>query len=53
MNATFETYIKLYHVGLINNNLLPLPSYYKEAAKAYAEVVKRPTITLVNGKFNS
>jgi len=52
MDAAFEAYVGLYRVGLINDNLLPLPSYDEEAAKAYAEVAKRPAVTLVNGKFN-
>ena len=52
MDAAFEAYVGLYRVGLINNNLLPLPTYDEEAAKAYAEVGKRPPVTLVNGKFN-
>ena len=52
MDAAFEAYVGLYRVGLINNNLLPLPSYDEEAAKTYAEVAKRPAVTLVNGKFN-
>ena len=52
MDAAFEAYVGLYRVGLINNNLLPLPSYDEETAKAYAEVAKRPAVTLGNGKFN-
>ena len=52
MDAAFEAYVGLYRVGLINNNLLPLPSYDEEAASAYAEVAKRPAVTLENGKFN-
>ncbi len=35
MDATFEAYVGLYRVGLINNDLLPLPSYDEEAARAY------------------
>lgn len=45
MDTTFEAYVRLYRVGLINNNLLPLPSYDEEAARVYAEVAKRSTIT--------
>ena len=52
MDAAFEAYVGLYRVGLINNNLLPLPSYDEEVARAYAEVAKRPAVTLGNGKFN-
>lgn len=52
MDAAFEAYVGLYRVGLINNNLLPSPTYDEEAAKAYAEVAKRPAVTLVNGKLN-
>lgn len=52
MDAAFEAYVGLYHVGLINDNLLPLPRYDEEAVKAYAEIAKRPAVTLVNGKFN-
>lgn len=42
MDATFEAYVGLYRVGLINNDLLPLPSHDEEAARAYAEVAKIP-----------
>ena len=52
MDAAFEAYVGLYHAGLINDNLLPLPRYDEEAVKAYAEVEKRPAVTLVNGKFS-
>ncbi len=52
MDAVFEAYIRLYRVGLINDNLLPLPNYDEDAAKAYAEVTKRPAVTAVNVKFN-
>lgn len=52
MDAAFEAYLGVYHVGLIKDNLLPLPNYDEEAAKAYAEVAKRPAITPVKGKFN-
>ena len=45
MDAAFEAYVELYRVGLINNNLLPLLSYDEEAARAYAEVAKRPAVT--------
>ena len=52
MDAAFEAYVGLYCVGLINNNLLPLPNFDEEAARAYAEVAKRPAVTLGHGKFN-
>ena len=52
MDAAFEAYVGLYRVGLINDNLLPLPRYDEEAVKAYTEVAKRPAVTLVNEKFN-
>jgi len=52
MDAAFEAYVGLHRVGLINDNLLPLPSYDEDAAKAYAEVAKRPAVTAVNAKFN-
>ena len=52
MDAAFEAYVGLYRVGLINDNLLPLPSYDKEAAKAYTEVAKRPAVALVNRNYN-
>ena len=52
MDAAFEAYVGLFRAGLVNKNLLPLPSYDEEAAKAYAEVSKRPAITFVNGKFD-
>lgn len=42
MDAAFEAYVGLLRVGLINNDLLPLPSYDEEAAGAYAEVAKIP-----------
>ena len=53
MDAAFEAYVGLYRVGLINDNLLPLPTYDEYAAKAYAEVAKRPAVTAVNAQFNS
>lgn len=52
MDAAFEAYVGLYRVGLINDNLLPLPSYDEDAAKAYAEVAKRPAVTTANAKLN-
>ena len=52
MDAAFEAYVGLYRVGLINDNLLPLSTYDEDAAKAYAEVAKRPAITAINAKFN-
>ncbi|KAL8698066.1 MAG: hypothetical protein Q9201_006777 [Fulgogasparrea decipioides] len=52
MDAAFEAYVGLYRVGLINDNLLPLPSYDGDTAKAYAEVAKRPAVATVNAKFN-
>ena len=42
MDATFEAYVGLYRVGLINNDMLPLPSFDEEATRAYAEVAKIP-----------
>ncbi len=53
MNIAFETYVKLYRVSLINDNLLSLLSYDKDAIKAYAEIAKRSAITVINVKFNS
>lgn len=38
----------LYHAGLVNDNLLPLPNYDRDAAKAYAEVARRPAVTKIN-----
>ena len=52
MDAAFEAYVRLYRVGLINDNLLPFPSYNKDAVKAYIEVIKRPTVTSIKAKFN-
>lgn len=49
MDAAFKAYVGVYGVGLINDNLLPLPTYDEEAAKAYAEVAKRPAVTPVKG----
>lgn len=52
MDAAFELYVGLYHAGLVNGNLLPLPNYDEDAAKAYAEVAKRPAVTNVNAKYD-
>ena len=51
LDAAFEAYVGLYRVGLVNDNLLPLPHYDEEAARAYAEVRKRPAVTLANEKY--
>ena len=52
MDAAFEAYVGLYRIGLINDNLLPLLSYDEDGAKAYAEVAKRPALTVINAKLN-
>ena len=52
MDAAFEAYVGLYHAGLVNDNLLPLPNYDKDAAKAYAEVAKRPAVANINAKYD-
>ena len=52
MDAAFEAYVGLYHAGLVNSNLLPSPNYDKDAAKAYAEVAKRPAVTNINAKYD-
>ena len=52
MDAAFEAYVRLYHAGLINDNMLPLLNYDQDAAKAYAEVAKRPAVTNINAKHN-
>ena len=51
-DAAFEAYVGLHHVGLINDNLLPLPSYDEEAARAYAKVPKRAAVILANEQYN-
>ncbi|KAL9607325.1 MAG: hypothetical protein Q9167_007751 [Letrouitia subvulpina] len=52
MGPNGRSYVGLYHAGLVNGNLLPLPNYDKEAAKAYAEVAKRPAVTKINAKYD-
>ena len=52
MDAAFEAYVGLYRIGLINDNLLPLLGYDEDGAKAYAEVAKRPALTVINAKFD-
>lgn len=52
MNVTFEIYVELYRVDLINDNLLSLFIYDKNVVKIYVEIAKRFVVTAVNAKFN-
>ena len=52
MNAVFEVYVELYRVDLINDNLLPLLSYDKEAVKTYTEIAKKSAVAFVNRNYN-
>ena len=52
MDAAFEAYVGLYRAGLLNDNMLPFPTFDEDAAKAYDEVAKRPAVVFGKGKFN-
>lgn len=52
IDAAFEAYVGLYHAGLVNNNLLPSPTYDGDVAKAYSKVAKRDSIVEVNAKYD-
>lgn len=40
-DAAFEAYVALYHTGLVNSHLLPLPTYDRHATETYAAVEQR------------
>lgn len=52
MDAAFVAYAGLRAAGLVNDNLLPMPQIDEEAEKAYADVMKRPSMMQVEGQLN-
>ncbi|SLM35887.1 dicer-like protein 2 [Lasallia pustulata] len=51
-DAAFEAYVALYHAGLVNDHLLPLPSYDRLAAEMYAAVEQRVALVDVSEQHN-
>jgi len=47
-DASFESYIALYHAGLIDDHLLPIGHCDTEVEAAYAKVEKRPNLVEVS-----
>lgn len=51
-DAAFEAYRALHHVGLINDNLLPLGHVDEAVKEAYSVVEKRPSIVTVSEQID-
>ena len=51
-DAAFEAYVALYHAGLVNDHLLPLPTYDRHAAEAYEAVEQRVSLVTVSEQHN-
>ncbi len=51
-DAAFEAYVALYHAGLVNDHLLPLPRYDRHAAETYAAVEQRIALVEVSEQHN-
>lgn len=51
-DAAFEAYVGLYHAGLVNDHLLPLPTYDRHAIEATAAVEQRVALVPVSEQHN-
>jgi len=52
MDAAFVAYAGLRAAGLVNDNLLPMPQIDEEAERAYAGVLKRPSMVQVESQLD-
>lgn len=51
-DAAFEAYVRLYHAGLISDNLLPIKAFDEAIAEIKREIAKVPSLVEVAGQFN-